>query len=113
MIEVTIAWCAFEESMITHPHPTRVGNTSFIFELHFENESDAPADLDLCERLFKETNLYSGDIWVLIADEIPKNRSHTAMSVGDEVTLKRDDEDAVTYRCADAGFTVKGVLETV
>lgn len=105
-IEVTLKWCAFEESMIAHPHPTRIGNASFTFELDPEKYKGISDDSDLCERLFKETNLYQGDIWYSIAEDIPDNRSHTALSVGDEITIKRGDGEAITYSCADLGFKV-------
>jgi hypothetical protein len=52
----------------------------------------------ICEMLFRDTNLYKGELWNLL-QPLPEDRTHTAMSVGDEVTI-----NGTTYRCADMGF---------
>ena len=52
----------------------------------------------ICERLFRDTNLYEGEFWNLL-QPLPEDRTHTAMSVGDEVII-----NGRTYRCADVGF---------
>lgn len=58
------------------------------------------SDLDICEGIYKDTNTYSGSAWdSLIKPLLPADRTHTALSVGDEVTI-----DGVTYICADMGF---------
>lgn len=52
----------------------------------------------LCEMLFRDTNLYEGQLWDLL-QPLPEGRTHTAMSVGDLVQI-----DDVLYRCEDIGF---------
>lgn len=61
------------------------------------------ADLAICEELFKATNIYSGWLWDALQRNIPTNRTHTALSVGDEVTI-----DGTIYRCAPIGWDVVG-----
>jgi hypothetical protein len=66
----------------------------FEFDLH-EN------DLSFCERVFANTNTYQGQVWNALEPHLPANRSHTALSIGDLVSI-----DGRTYRCADLGFTL-------
>ena len=47
------------------------------------------------------TNLYAGKVWDAVESVMPAERSHTALSVGDFVSI-----DGRTYRCADLGFTL-------
>lgn len=49
---------------------------------------------ELCEEVFRDTNLYGGDIWDALVPVLPEDRTHTALSVGDEVEI-----DGVVYRC--------------
>lgn len=52
----------------------------------------------ICEMLFHSTNTYQGDLWDAL-QPLPEKRTHTAMSVGDEVTI-----NGRRYRCMDLGF---------
>jgi hypothetical protein len=52
----------------------------------------------ICEMLFRDTNTYQGPLWDAL-QPLPRERTHTAMSVGDEVIINK-----ITYRCADFGF---------
>ena len=58
----------------------------------------------ICEMLFRDTNLYEGSLWTLL-QPLPKERTHTALSVGDEVTI-----DGQVYRCEDIGFSQIGEM---
>ena len=69
-------------------------SAKFEFDLH-EN------DLSFCERVFANTNTYQGQVWSALEPHLPATRSHTALSVGDLVSI-----DGRTYRCADLGFTL-------
>lgn len=69
-------------------------SAQFEFDLH-EN------DLSFCERVFANTNTYQGQVWDALQPVMPADRSHTALSVGDLVSI-----DGRTYRCADLGFTL-------
>jgi hypothetical protein len=61
--------------------------------------SESESDLEFCERVFANTNVYEGRVWDALQPVMPAERSHTALSVGDLVSI-----DGRTYRCADLGF---------
>jgi hypothetical protein len=84
--EVTVTWKAFGE-------PTSA-------TIWFRNDDYPPATpLGVCAMLFSQTNLYKGHLWDLLETVLPENRTHTALSVGDEVTV-----DGVTHRCQPVGW---------
>lgn len=56
-------------------------------------------DYALLEALFHDTNTYSGSLWNIIKDLLPAERTHTALSVGDEVEIDRR-----VYRCERIGW---------
>jgi hypothetical protein len=57
-------------------------------------------DLEVCEEVYASTNTYSGSLWRnYIEPRLPADRTHTALSVGDRVTIGDR-----TYVCADFGF---------
>ena len=56
-------------------------------------------DFDMLEALFEATNLYSGVLWDVLEEVMPTDRTHTSLSIGDEVTIG----DA-TYRCQPIGW---------
>jgi hypothetical protein len=58
-------------------------------------------DLDVCEEVYKQTNLYEGDFYERVEKFAPKDRGHTAISVGDFV-----DVEGNVYECADFGWNV-------
>lgn len=55
--------------------------------------------LSLCAMAFADTNKYQGAMWTLVEPLLPEDRTHTALSVGDEVTV-----DGETFRCAPIGW---------
>ena len=65
--------------------------------------ASALSDLDLCELLFRETNLYEGALWDLMEPHLPPARTHTALSVGDRVVI-----DDRVYRCEPVGWELQG-----
>ena len=69
----------------------------------FGSSQSAEIEIDsmdnLLESLFAQTNAYRGALWNLIEAVLPEDRTHTALSVGDEVEI-----DGVAYRCADIGW---------
>lgn len=65
----------------------------------FEFDTGEWDDLSICERIFKETNLYQGDLWNVLEPLLPSKRTHTALSVDDLVSI-----DGRLYRCSDFGF---------
>lgn len=64
------------------------------------------ADLEICEELFKATNIYAGRLWDALERFLPENRTHTALSVGDEI-----DVDGTIYRCEPIGWEIVGKYE--
>lgn len=90
---ITVTWCAFGE-------PTSI---NFTIKTIY-------ADEPTCERIYAATNLYSGSMWNIIEPLLSKNRTHTALSVGDEITINDK-----TYVCADFGFIPKeeAVYDTI
>jgi hypothetical protein len=44
-------------------------------------------DLEVCEALFRDTNLYEGPFWDRLDGNLPETRTHTALSVGDRVFI--------------------------
>jgi hypothetical protein len=58
--------------------------------------------LEICEQLFAETNKYHGELWNIIDPLLPENRTHTALSVGDEVQV-----NDTAFRCAPIGWEAR------
>ena len=58
------------------------------------------SDLDICERVFRDTNLYEGPIWDILENLLPWGRTHTALSVGDTIVI-----DGKSYRCDHFGWS--------
>jgi hypothetical protein len=59
------------------------------------------SELQICEDIFEATNTRSGRIWDAIQCDIPADRTHTAISIGDEIDI-----DGTVYRCAAIGWDV-------
>ena len=53
----------------------------------------------LCEGIYQSTNLRAGGYWDIIQPLLSETRTHTAISVGDEIEI-----DGQVYICADFGF---------
>ena len=78
------------------------------FTLHGKSVSvSAEFDLDLpadptaaLEAIFEQTNLYGGPLWETIKDHLPASRTHTALSVGDEIAF-----GGRCWRCSRFGWT--------
>lgn len=68
--------------------------------LEFNTGSDIP-DPVICEDLFQATNVQSGKTWDSIKSFLPEARTHTSLSVGDEVIV-----DDKTYRCDNIGWSL-------
>ena len=66
---------------------------------------DGLEDWQICEKMFEETNLYRGAAWEIL-QPLPEKRTHTALSVGDYVTI-----DGQMYRCASFGWESTDTFE--
>ncbi len=54
---------------------------------------------EICEIVYADTNMYQGYTWGLLQPKLSPTRTHTALSVGDEIEI-----DGSRYVCADFGF---------
>ena len=89
--KVKITWKAFGDK----PEQGR-----FVSSVEVETEFlDTVTDKQICEIVHADTNLYQGYIWQLIQPLLSKTRTHTSISVGDEVEI-----NGRVYICADFGF---------
>ena len=92
MSQVKITWKAFGDN-------PEIGR--FISSVEFETEFKiAEADVDqFLEVVYRVTNTYSGELWKVIEPKLSPTRTHTSISIGDEVEI-----DGQVYICADFGF---------
>jgi len=92
MSQVKVTWKAFGNK----PEINRY--ISFVeFETEFQiDESNVDKFLEV---VYHNTNTYSGNLWEVIEPKLSAFRTHTAISVGDEIEI-----DGQVYICADFGF---------
>jgi hypothetical protein len=101
MTTVTITYKAF-----THLANNRVTTSlSFILPSEYEQHATQLTNEKLCDVLYDTTNVQSNNskLWQVIEPLLPVNRTHTSLSVGDEVTINDN-----TYKCADFGWEYLG-----
>lgn len=97
MATIIITWKSFTE-------PTQSTSATVSFNYNAELTPHAR----LCDYIFEQTNLYRGQFWDLLEPVLPANRSHTALSVGDEITIYNHN-NGFTYRCAHWGWELTQV----
>jgi len=91
MSKVKITWKAFGNK-------PEIGR--FISSVEFETEFPKTVSHEqICEIVFADTNCYQGYIWGKIESKMSAKRTHTSISVGDEIEI-----DGQVYICADFGF---------
>ncbi len=83
MKTITITWKAFGEP------------TSATFQMDIDAEAR-----EICSLAFRNTNLYEGAMWDIVEPLLPEDRTHTSLSVGDEVTV-----DGEVFRCMPEGWS--------
>jgi hypothetical protein len=92
--KIAITWKAFGD----RPEVNRYVST-VEFEADFEITAE---NLDtFLEVVYAQTNTYRGNFWNIIEPLLSPTRTHTALSVGDEIAI-----DDKTYKVADCGFTL-------
>lgn len=67
-----------------------------------EIETAFPATVsheEICEIVYADTNMRQGYTWNMLQPKLSETRTHTALSVGDEIEI-----DGARYICADFGF---------
>ena len=92
MKTITITWKAF----CHEDTPERQATSATI-----QYDSPPVDDIILCAKVFRDTNLYEGDLWDILKPVLPDNskRTHTALSVGDTVEV-----DGNLYLCDHIGW---------
>lgn len=101
LTKITIKWTAFETHGVALSNHGRIANA----EMTFDSEiPPAMADEEILELLFEQTNLRAGDVWKThFEGKMPENKSHTALSVGDKVSIERFNEVS-EYVCSYVGW---------
>lgn len=92
MSKVKVTWKAFGEK----PERGR-----YITSVEFETEfaiTDENRD-QFFGVVYQQTNTYQGNLWSIIEPKLSPFRTHTALSIGDEIEV-----DGQVYICADFGF---------
>lgn len=91
MANITITWKAFGN---------RQNRQISSVTIDIPNDFVAPKlRKSVLESIYADTNLYQGFFWNLIEPKLSPNRTHTSLSVGDEITI-----DGQTYVCANFGW---------
>ena len=106
MTTVTITYKAFSNNNNNRPITTATIEVGYpyVYEGVYSANQTTEQDTKLCDLLYHATNTQQGRLWELLENVLPTNRTHTSLSVGDEVTLTGADTTR-TYRCADVGWT--------
>ena len=95
MTTITITWKAFSTEENNRPI------TSASVDVYYNAE--VISHTQVCDIVFEQTNLYTGSLWNKLEPVLPANRTHTALSIGDEVTITNGDT-SFTYRCSAFGW---------
>ena len=92
MSKVKITWKAFGDK-------PQIGQ--FISSVEFETEFKIDeSNVDkFVEVVYHSTNTKSGNLWSIIQPKLSATRTHTSISVGDEIEI-----NGQVYICADFGF---------
>lgn len=90
MSKVKVTWKAFGDKI-------EIGR--FISSVEFETEFAVEDAERFCEVVFHVTNTQSGNLWEIIQPLLSESRTHTSISIGDEIEI-----DGQVYICADFGF---------
>ena len=94
--QIKIKWCAFGDK-------PEIWRFSSAVEIEIDNDvAKFITDEQICEEIYKQTNTYAGSIWKVIEPKMSPTRTHTAISVGDEIEI-----DGKVYICSDFGFIPK------
>ena len=93
MTKIEITWKAFGDKPEINRYISTVN-----FEIALTPEV---TDEQIMDALFQDTNIYNGMMWNKIEPLLVPNRTHTALSVGDEIAI-----DGRQYKVAMCGFTV-------
>jgi hypothetical protein len=90
MSQVKITWKAFGDK----PEAGK-----FVSSVEVETEFQIQDVQQFLNTVYHVTNTYSGNLWDIIQPKLSPTRTHTALSIGDEVEI-----DGQVYIVADFGF---------
>jgi hypothetical protein len=90
MSKVKVTWKAFGDK-------PEIGR--FVSSVEFETEFAVEDAQKFCEVVYHVTNTQSGNLWEIIQPKLSAFRTHTSISIGDEIEI-----DGQVYICADFGF---------
>lgn len=97
---VTITWKAFAATAAEKGRI--VSSVSFVLPHDYSNEEHT---LWLLNSLYSDTNRYQGVLWNTIEPLLDPRRTHTALSVGDEIQLYYSESKTVyTWRVEEMGW---------
>lgn len=67
-----------------------------------ELDFDFPeGDIQICNAIYSNTNHYAGKFWDALQEVIPEDRPHTAISMGDKISI-----DGREYVCSEIGWAL-------
>ena len=95
-MKIKISWKAFGDK-------PEIGRYASSVEIEMpEVVGKFVSNKQICEQIFHQTNTYSGPIWDVIQPKMSETRTHTSISIGDEIEI-----DGQVYICADVEFIKK------
>ena len=89
--DITVIWTSMRDE-------NKQSKIRFSYQL-----PETATDFEICEEIYRQTNLYTGEIFNLVLLLAQKDRPHTALSVNDFVVI-----DRAIYRVNDFGFELIG-----
>ncbi len=101
-MNITIKWTAFKEHEFMLAEQGKIGNAEMNFEVPTDHYQIEGNDFEWLNYLYECTNLHQGKMWNTYFDgKMPENRSHTSLSVGDQIVL-----DGREYVCEMVGWSL-------
>lgn len=90
MSKVKITWKAFGD---------KPAAGKFVTSAEFETDFPIDDVQKFCNVVYHSTNTYSGNLWDILVPILSPVRTHTSLSIGDEIEI-----DGVAYVTANFGF---------
>lgn len=104
MSQIKVTWKAFGEDP---------AQGKFITSVEFDHAVSAEwqGEQRFLDKLYEETNLHRGKMWDVIQPRLNDSRTHTSLSVGDEIEITHSSY-RVLYGVANTGFEIVEIAET-
>ena len=94
-VAIKVVYSAFSERL-------NKPETSFTFKL--PESWEGLENHQILNNMFEITNLQQGEVWDSIKNNLPQERTHTSLSVGDKVVIQFGKHLEYTFKCADVGW---------